>query len=101
MVEKAQYRLFYTELTEIMKRYAGRRFEVPYLERTTSEILTDLAPKEAAASALAPILQVSDLVKFAKEVPQAELARKSYEQARELVRWSRPRREHETSEVAP
>lgn len=91
LVEKGEYEPFYTELTEIMKRYAGRRFEVPYLERTTAEILIDLRPKEAAASALAPILNVSDLVKFAKQVPEAKLARDSYTQARELIRWSRPR----------
>ena len=91
LVEKGQYKLFYTELTEIMKRYAGRRFEVPYRERTTEEILSDLRPKEAAATALAPILNVSDLVKFAKETPEEELARNSYAQSRELIRWSRPR----------
>ena len=41
LVDQGQVALFYTELTDIMRRYAGRRFEVPYLERTTGEILRD------------------------------------------------------------
>ncbi|HEY7697412.1 MAG TPA: BatD family protein, partial [Vicinamibacteria bacterium] len=35
LIRKGEISAFYTELSEVMKRYAGRRFEVPYLERTT------------------------------------------------------------------
>ena len=39
---------FYTELTEIMKRYAGRRYRVAYLERTTGEMLGDLKRRQVS-----------------------------------------------------
>ena len=59
------------ELTDIVKRYAGRRFEVPYLERTTEEILADvtLTGTEAPTQPLRAILEIADLVKFAKQMP--------------------------------
>jgi hypothetical protein len=62
-----------------MKRYAGRRFEVPYLERTTSEVLSDLKPRKLARSGLgaARILEASDLVKFAKLMPEPAQAEES------------------------
>lgn len=73
LIRTGELAAFYTELSEVMKRYVGRRFEVPYLERTTAEVLTDLRPKKLAAgtmSELRAILDASDLVKFAKLVPE-------------------------------
>ncbi len=69
LIAKGEIALFYTELTDIIKRYAGRRFEVPYLERTTEEVLSDLAAKEVSTPPLRAILEVADLVKFAKQMP--------------------------------
>ena len=90
LIEKGEIALFYTELTDIMKRYAGRRFEVPYLERTTEEILSDLAAKEVSARPLRAILEIADLVKFAKQMPQRQQARSSLTMAVDLVRDTRP-----------
>ena len=73
LIRKGELKAFYTELSEVMKRYAGRRFEVPYLERTTSEVLSDLKPRKLAQGVvleLRAILEASDLVKFAKLVPE-------------------------------
>ena len=90
LIEKGEIALFYTELTDIMKRYAGRRFEVPYLERTTEEVLSDLAAKEVSARPLRAILEIADLVKFAKQMPGQQQGRSSLTMALDLVRDTRP-----------
>lgn len=90
-IEKGDVELFYTELTDIMKRYAGRRFDVAYLERTTGEMLFDLGRKRVASDKLRRILEASDLVKFARETPSVDDARASLRAARELIRETRHR----------
>jgi hypothetical protein len=104
LVEEGEVRLFYTELAEIVKRYVGRRFDVPYLERTTSEVLSDLKPRRAEArgeggprklatdrlSELRAILEASDLVKFAKLMPEATEAERAFRMAEEWVEKTRP-----------
>ncbi|HJS72832.1 MAG TPA: hypothetical protein VJ921_01000, partial [Vicinamibacteria bacterium] len=93
LVEKGEIAAFYTELAEILKRYVGRRFEVPYLERTTSEVLSDLRPKKLAAgttSELRGILDASDLVKFAKYAPEPAHAEETLALAHSWIRRTRP-----------
>ncbi len=90
LIENGEIELFYTELTDIIKRYVGRRFEVPYLERTTGEILADLAAKDVSDRSLRAILEVADMVKFAKQWPGQEDALSSLVLARGLVRETRP-----------
>ena len=60
---------FYERLAAIMKRYAGRRFETAWSERTTGEILADLDARLGgrageALPLLAGILAEADLAKF-------------------------------------
>jgi hypothetical protein len=93
LIERGDFPGFYTELAEIMKRYAGRRFEVPYLERTTSEVMSDLKPRKlpaGAVSELGRILEFSDLVKFAKLVPEPREAEESLALARSWIEKTRP-----------
>ena len=93
LLERGEIALFYTELTDILKRYAGRRFEVAYLERMTHEMLRDLRAVSAgdAAGRLRPLLEGADLVKFAKLRPDADDARRDFEAAGDFVRRTRPR----------
>lgn len=93
LVRKGELPAFYTELSEVMKRYAGRRFEVPYLERTTSEVLSDLKPRKLSSGAISElhsILSASDLVKFAKLVPEPSQAEASFALALSWVEKTRP-----------
>ncbi len=93
LIRKGELPAFYTELSEVMKRYAGRRFEVPYLERTTSEVLSDLKPRKLGPgwlSELRAILEGSDLVKFAKLMPEASQAEASFALALSWVEKTRP-----------
>jgi hypothetical protein len=69
LLEQGKDLEFYIALAEIMKRYAGRRFSVPYLESTTTEILADLKKTRLQfekGEKLKGILIASDIVKFAR-----------------------------------
>ena len=93
---KGELAAFYAELSDIMKRYTGRRFEIPYLERTTGEVLFDLQAKRFAGSpeaSLRPILEASDLVKFAKSSPASDEAEASFRDAEAFLGRTRPRPE--------
>ena len=65
---------YYTRLTDIVRVYVEERFRIPAMEQTTYEILngfrtlqTQLDPK--SVSELKEILELADLVKFAKLTP--------------------------------
>lgn len=63
---------YYTELTEILRKYIERRFQFNALEMTTDEILTLFKRDKSTQSVyqnLSQILQLADLVKFAKIEP--------------------------------
>jgi hypothetical protein len=64
---------YYSEVTEILRRYLENRYRVMALERTTDEILEDLRrlrmPGELSGKA-ETLLRRADLVKFAKHAPE-------------------------------
>jgi len=63
---------YYTELTNILRKYIERRFQFNALEMTTEEILTLFKRDKTTQSVyqnLSQILQLADLVKFAKFEP--------------------------------
>ena len=71
--ESGQVKLFYTQLTEITRRYIERQYGVPALERTTDEILEAFHKSNTEDpildEMLRDLLELADLVKFAKEDP--------------------------------
>jgi hypothetical protein len=65
---------YYTRLTDILRVYIEERFKVPAMEQTTFEILDDFKqnkylPDAASYNGLKDILELADLVKFAKLTP--------------------------------
>lgn len=63
---------YYSELTEILRRYVEQRFNVPSLEETTDETLSGLRALNVGDGLLGgaeTILRRADLVKFAKHHP--------------------------------
>ncbi len=64
---------FHTELTNVVREYIERTFEIPSLEMTSDEIISHLNhlkfESNPAYKALNQILQLADLVKFAKWNP--------------------------------
>ena len=70
--QQALIKPYYSELTEIFRRYFENRFRFMALEETTEEILTSLrlqAGTEAVREETERVLRLADLVKFAKLQP--------------------------------
>jgi hypothetical protein len=71
--QKDEYKLFYSELTDILRWYLEQRFDVRAMEQTTSEIMGSLAHlpdfNDEDRTKLKRLLFLADLVKFAKERP--------------------------------
>ena len=68
---------YYTRLTDIIRVYLEERYEVPAMEQTTQEILTQFKGENSQIkgklfSGLQKTLDTSDLVKFAKYTPLAD-----------------------------
>jgi uncharacterized protein HemX len=65
---------YYTEVTDILRRYFENRYRLMALERTTDEILDDLHRIRMTGELLGKadrLLRRADLVKFAKHQPPA------------------------------
>ena len=71
--QAGQYKLFHTELTDILRRYIEERYEVAAMECTTDQILEELREltmtQKSSYNNLREVLQMADLVKFAKYEP--------------------------------
>ena len=71
--QSGQSKLYYTELTEILRRYIEERYKVSAMESTTDQILEELLEltmsQKSSYNNLKEVLQLADLVKFAKYEP--------------------------------
>jgi len=75
LTEQGHFKQFYLELSEIIKRFLGRKLGVHSLERTTEEFTRDLravAVPSTQYRMIREFLEDCDLVKFAKYRPGAE-----------------------------
>ena len=81
--------MYYTDLSEIVREYIENRFNVPALEQTTIEIISSIQHKSEINSeqkaALKDLLQLSDMVKFAKFKTLANENSKMYESALNFI----------------
>lgn len=94
LLRKGKVKEYFLELSEILKRYFEKRFEIAALESTTSEILRDLKRKEIENSLsvkIQTVLETADLVKFAKwNLSPVEII-KTHQMAKALVEEARPK----------
>jgi len=71
--QKERIKLYYTELSEILRMYLWNRYAIRTMERTSDEILDSLKisdfKDDEAFEVLKSIFKISDLVKFAKFKP--------------------------------
>ena len=66
-----QMKLYYTRITDVLREYIEARFGLQAMEKTSAEILKELLPagiEKAEYDSLKELLEVADLVKFAKYV---------------------------------
>ncbi len=86
---------FYARLAGIMKRYAGRRFETAWSERTTGEMLAELGARvpfdqSPALPLLAGLLTEADLAKFSDRPFREDAARSRFVEAGVFLDRTRP-----------
>ncbi|CAH1001215.1 hypothetical protein LEM8419_02114 [Neolewinella maritima] len=81
---------YYVELTRILRAYLAERFHIPAPELTTRQITRQLSDRAGLDGAqrdeLSELLQLSDLVKFAKATPAEELHPQGLRRVRDFVR---------------
>jgi hypothetical protein len=80
---------YHTELTDIIRTYIENKFHIPAIEMVTDEILGGIERAVASPETkgkLRDMLQLSDLVKFAKERPLPDEEEKTLNYAIDFVR---------------
>ncbi|HSO77599.1 MAG TPA: hypothetical protein VLQ76_03460, partial [Bacteroidales bacterium] len=87
--QKGEIKEYYSRLSEILRRYIEGRFGISSPELTTDETVRMLQRaavlKQSEMSVIKEILSVSDMVKFAKYLPQAEINDKAFESSIKFV----------------
>ena len=80
---------YQTELTFIFREYLENRFHIPALESTTYEIIRDLKQvdiQDGQLIELKKILEIADLVKFAKSEPPIEIHQEAMDRIEAFVK---------------
>ncbi len=75
LLEKGHLKIFFTQMSDILRRYLEGRYYLSALEETTAEIMRDLKKQltdESIRQGLLDVLVMSDLVKFAKHIPDMD-----------------------------
>lgn len=84
---------YYTEITDVLRIYLENQFRIPAMEMISSEILDSLERndfRKPSREKIGQILQLADLVKFAKENPLPAEHEMSLKNAREFVVETKP-----------
>ena len=94
LLQRGAVKLYYTRLSEVMRRFIEDRLSVDGPDRTTSEIAADLrrapAPPDAGTrEGIIGFLEAADLVKFARAEPPFPEAAAAPEEGRRLVAGTR------------
>ncbi len=88
-LQTGNYHAYYIELSECLRDYLARRFQIPALEMTTEEFLAQTAQDTTFKSEHRAIFRhffnSADLVKFAKQQPEITEAATDLEKVRHFV----------------
>jgi len=80
--QSSKHKLYYTSLIDILREYIEGRYGVHAMEMTSDEIILALKDKELSSKnidELKDLLSISDLVKFAKVLPNADQNEGNYD----------------------
>ena len=75
LIESGRLKEFYSGLSVVLRRYIERRFDVPALDRTTTELLAELRDLRLGGDVyilLKSVFEQADLVKFAQWAPPVD-----------------------------
>ena len=89
LIEGGQYKKYYIELSDILRRYIEARFAIHAPHMSTEEFLNSLRHavqlSDAHKNVLREFLNLCDMVKFAKYGPSPEEAVKSFDLVKQFV----------------
>jgi flagellar basal body-associated protein FliL len=88
LLAKGEYKKYYVALSEVIRRYLHRRFDIDTMEKTTREILAQMGKLELVREVrhhIKEFMDQGDLVKFARFVPTGSQTRESLETAYYIV----------------
>jgi hypothetical protein len=88
LLEKGEIKVFYSRLSEIIRRYIENRFYVLALEETSAEILAEVKEQDLSKEPydlLQDFLELSDFVKFAKYIPSESESVRYIEMAKQFI----------------
>ncbi len=92
--ERGMLKEFFSEYSQVLRRYIERRYEFPALEMTTFDLeyeFEDGRYPQVLRGRLLPALREADLVKFAKFVPDYRTCEAVLELGFEIVELTKPR----------
>ena len=91
--QSGQDKEYYTYLTDILRRYIYRRFDINAIEMTSSQIIDVLKKNDetrAVNEQLNMVLEIADFVKFAKVRPLPDDNEVAYQRALHFVNETKP-----------
>ena len=91
--QRGQEKEYFTGLTDILRVYIDRRFDINAVEMTSSQIIDTLKKNDetrAVNEQLEMILEIADIVKFANARPLADDNEVAYQRAVNFVEATRP-----------
>jgi len=86
--ETGAYKEHQTRLSMITRQYLQRRYGIPAPESTTSEIIREMRPlhlRQSQTASVTELLQLADMVKYARAEPPAESHVELLDSARRFV----------------
>lgn len=93
--QEGKFKEYYSVLTDILKSYVGRRYNISAIEQTSDDLLRELRMNTSieidkqAVETLSEILHLADLVKFAKWNPLPADNEKAFEDGRTFVQQTK------------
>jgi hypothetical protein len=94
LVRNGKIKEYYLRLSEILRSYFEKRFQIPAVEATTFEIQRSLKTKEVDQSLreqINEVLEAADLAKFAKWKPEPAQIVQIQQKSKQLIELSRPK----------
>ena len=86
-------KLYYTEITDVLRNYLENQFQVPAMEMISGEIVEAMDSNPAlkpSKEKVWQVLELADLVKFAKEIPLPEQNQLSLSHTRDFINETKP-----------
>lgn len=99
--QQGEVKLYYSELSDVMREYLEKRFQVKAHEQTTDELFENLISKPISGESktlLRQVLVLADLVKFAKHKPEAFENEQSMEKAISFIVQTKHQPQTQTKE---